>query len=135
MKIAIPMAGGQLCMHFGHCEQFALVDVDETAGKPTNTTLVTPPPHEPGLLPRWLHEQGATVIIAGGMGQRAHQLFAQSGVKVVVGAPGRHCGEPCHSLLGRHPGVGTECLRPLKNDIPPIGSFAATAIPAAWCAV
>jgi ATP-binding protein involved in chromosome partitioning len=87
MKIAIPMAGGRLCMHFGHCEQFALVDVDETAGKPTNTTLVTPPPHEPGLLPRWLHEQGATVIIAGGMGQRAHQLFAQSGVKVVVGAP------------------------------------------------
>ena len=87
MKIAIPMAGGQLCMHFGHCEQFALVDVDETAGKPTNTALVTPPPHEPGVLPRWLHEQGATVIIAGGMGQRAHQLFAQSGVKVVVGAP------------------------------------------------
>lgn len=39
MKIAIPMAGGQLCMHFGHCEQFALVDVDETAGKPANTTL------------------------------------------------------------------------------------------------
>jgi ATP-binding protein involved in chromosome partitioning len=87
MKIAIPMAGGRLCMHFGHCEQFALVDVDETAGTSPNTALVTPPPHEPGLLPRWLHEQGATVIIAGGMGQRAHQLFAQSGVKVVVGSP------------------------------------------------
>lgn len=87
MKIAIPMAGGRLCMHFGHCEQFALVDVDEAAGKPTSTTLVTPPPHEPGLLPRWLHEQGATVIIAGGMGQRAQQLFAQNDVKVVVGAP------------------------------------------------
>ena len=87
MKIAIPMAGGRLCMHFGHCEQFALVDVDETAGKPTKTTLVTPPPHEPGLLPRWLHEQGATAIIAGGMGQRAQQLFAESGIKVVVGAP------------------------------------------------
>ena len=84
MKIAIPMAGGRLCMHFGHCEQFALVDVDEIGGKLTNTTLVTPPPHEPGLLPRWLHEQGATVIIAGGMGQRAQQLFSQSGVKVVV---------------------------------------------------
>jgi ATP-binding protein involved in chromosome partitioning len=87
MKIAIPMAGGRLCMHFGHCEQFALVDVDVTNGKPVKTSLVTPPPHEPGLLPRWLHEQGATVIIAGGMGQRAHQLFAQSGVKVLVGAP------------------------------------------------
>jgi predicted Fe-Mo cluster-binding NifX family protein len=87
MKIAIPTADGQLCMHFGHCEQFALVDVDEMAGKPTNTTLVTPPPHEPGLLPRWLHELGVTAIIAGGMGQRAQQLFAQHGVKVVVGAP------------------------------------------------
>jgi predicted Fe-Mo cluster-binding NifX family protein len=87
MKIAIPMAGGRLCMHFGHCDQFALVDVDEKGGTPTNTALVTPPPHEPGLLPRWLHEQGATVIIAGGMGQRAQQLFAQSGIKVLVGAP------------------------------------------------
>jgi len=87
MKIAIPMAGGRLCMHFGHCEQFALVDVDEAAGKAINTTLATPPAHEPGVLPRWLHEQGATVIIAGGMGQRAQQLFAQNGITVVVGAP------------------------------------------------
>jgi predicted Fe-Mo cluster-binding NifX family protein len=45
------------------------------------------PPHEPGLRPRWLHERGADVIIAGGMGQRAQQLFAQSGMTVVVGAP------------------------------------------------
>jgi ATP-binding protein involved in chromosome partitioning len=87
MKIAIPMAGGQLCMHFGHCERFAMVDVDEKAKKPIKTTLVTPPPHEPGLLPRWLRELGATIIIAGGMGQRAQQLFAENGIKVVVGAP------------------------------------------------
>ena len=87
MKIAIPMAGGRLCMHFGHCEQFALTDVDEAAGKPSGTTLLTPPPHEPGLLPRWLHEQGATVILAGGMGQRAQSLFTEQGIRVVVGAP------------------------------------------------
>ena len=30
MRFAIPLAEGQLCMHFGHCEQFALVDVDAT---------------------------------------------------------------------------------------------------------
>jgi predicted Fe-Mo cluster-binding NifX family protein len=85
MKIAIPLAAGRLCMHFGHCEQFALVEVDN--GSANRTSLVTPPPHEPGLLPRWLHEQGVTLVIAGGMGQRAQQLFAQNGVKVVVGAP------------------------------------------------
>lgn len=87
MKIAIPLAGGRLCMHFGHCEQFALVEIDEQTRTLAKTGLVNPPPHEPGLLPRWLGELGANVIIAGGMGMRAQQLFAQNGVTVVVGAP------------------------------------------------
>ena len=87
MRIAIPMAEGKLCMHFGHCEQFALVDVDEAKKTILSTNYLTPPPHEPGLLPRWLHEQGANVIIAGGMGQRALQLFAGNRIAVVTGAP------------------------------------------------
>ena len=85
MKIAIPVTNGRLSAHFGHCEQFALVDVDE--GQAGETTLMTPPPHEPGALPRWLHEQGADLIVAGGMGRRAQQLFAENGIQVVVGAP------------------------------------------------
>lgn len=84
MKIAIPTANGLLCAHFGHCEQFALVDVED--GKIAKTTMVTPPPHEPGLLPRWLSEQGASVIIAGGMGMRAQDFFTQYGIEVVIGA-------------------------------------------------
>ncbi|MBN1594729.1 NifB/NifX family molybdenum-iron cluster-binding protein [candidate division FCPU426 bacterium] len=87
MKIAIPIAGGRLCPHFGHCEQFALVEADMQAKTIQNTRLLNPPPHEPGVLPRWLHEQGAEVIIAGGMGARAQQLFNQNGIQVVVGAP------------------------------------------------
>lgn len=87
MKIAIPMADGALSMHFGHCETFALVSVNPETKTITETRFLTPPPHEPGLLPRWLHEQGAEVIIAGGMGQRAQSLFAENGIKVLVGAP------------------------------------------------
>ncbi len=87
MRIAIPIANGALCMHFGHCEQFALVDVDDVSRSVTATDYLTPPPHEPGVLPRWLGEQGANVIISGGMGQRAQTLFAQNGIQVVVGAP------------------------------------------------
>jgi len=87
MKIAIPLADGRLCMHFGHCEQFALVETDEQ-NNIVNTALLSPPRHEPGVLPAWLHEQGANVIIAGGMGMRAQQLFAQNDIRVVVGAPG-----------------------------------------------
>jgi len=87
MKIAIPVADGRLCMHFGHCEQFALVEVDDGNKTVTGTSYLTPPPHEPGVLPRWLHEQGANVIIAGGMGRRAQGLFSQNEIEVVVGAP------------------------------------------------
>lgn len=87
MKIAIPLMGGQLSMHFGHCESFALVTVDADAGTAEEPTYHTPPAHEPGALPRWLHEIGADVIIAGGMGQRAQQLFTAQEITVVVGAP------------------------------------------------
>lgn len=87
MRIAIPTAGGLLCPHFGHCESFALIDVDEAGRRVVGMSYLDPPPHEPGLLPRWLAEQGADVIIAGGMGGRAQALFAQGGIRVVVGAP------------------------------------------------
>ena len=84
MKIAIPTAEGRLAAHFGHCQQFAIVTV--TDGAIEGTERLEPPPHEPGVLPRWLHEQGADLIIAGGMGQRAQALFQQFGIEVVVGA-------------------------------------------------
>ena len=85
--IAMPVAGGQLCMHFGHCEQFALHDVDTANKEILNSRQLTPPPHEPGLLPRWLHDQGVNLIIAGGMGQRAQDIFAENDIQVIVGAP------------------------------------------------
>jgi ATP-binding protein involved in chromosome partitioning len=87
MKVAIPVCEGVLSMHFGHCEKFALVDVDPDTKAITATTSVDAPPHEPGLLPNWLHEKGVTLVIAGGMGIRAQHLFEQAGVKVIVGAP------------------------------------------------
>ena len=85
MKIAIPLAGGQLTAHFGHCEEFAIVEVDDKTKEILSQSTHTPPHHEPGVLPRWLHEQGAEVIIAGGMGQRAQQLFVANDIAVVVG--------------------------------------------------
>jgi Mrp family chromosome partitioning ATPase/predicted Fe-Mo cluster-binding NifX family protein len=87
MKVAIPVQAGRVSMHFGHCEEFALYEVNEDDKAILGKTMHTPPSHEPGALPRWLHELGANVIITGGMGQRAQQLFAQNGISVIVGAP------------------------------------------------
>ncbi len=87
MRIAIPVVNNALCMHFGHCEVFVLLDVDENTRAITNQEAVTPPPHQPGLLPPWLAERGVTLVIAGGMGQRAQVIFQQNGIEVIVGAP------------------------------------------------
>jgi len=85
MRIAVPLAQGQLSLHFGHCDQFAIFDIDDSINKVINRKDAVPPAHEPGVLPRWLHENNVSVIIAGGMGQRAQQLFTQNDIKVVTG--------------------------------------------------
>lgn len=85
MKIAVPTINGNLCMHFGHCQTFLIFTVADN--KIAGREELTPPPHEPGVLPAWLSEIGANVILAGGMGQRAQSLFAQNNIKVVTGAP------------------------------------------------
>lgn len=85
MRIAVPITDGALAAHFGHCETFALFDVDPATASIVGRSDVVPPPHEPGVLPGWLGEQGASVIIAAGMGSRARQLFAQQDIAVVAG--------------------------------------------------
>jgi len=87
MKFAIPLSQDRLGVHFGHCEKFALVEVDAQSRQITATLTLVPPPHEPGVLPRWLNDLGADVIIAGGMGAHAKQLFEKNDIKVIIGAP------------------------------------------------
>ena len=86
MRIAVPLVQGQLSLHFGHCDQFAILDVNDNSREIINRKDETPPAHAPGVLPQWLHENTVNVIIAGGMGQRAQQLFAQNDIKIVIGA-------------------------------------------------
>ena len=86
MKFAIPLAEGKLTAHFGHCQEFAIIDVEEN--KIINKEVLVPPAHEPGVLPKWLHDKGTNVVIAGGMGQRAISLMEQNGINVITGAPG-----------------------------------------------
>lgn len=86
MKIAVPVTDGRLCPHFGHCELFAFFEVADDSRTVVNSTTVSAPEHVPGLLPKWLHERGATVVLAGGMGDRAQVLLKQAGIAVVTGA-------------------------------------------------
>lgn len=96
-RIAIPLENGILCSHFGHCQQFAIIDAEGQSISAEN--FITPPPHEPGLLPAWLAEKGVTDVIAGGMGQRAIDLFNIQKINVFVGAPVKNPKELADDLL------------------------------------
>ena len=82
-KFAVPVINGKLCAHFGHCEQFAIVETDDK--KVTGHSFLNPPLHQPGAYPRFLAQQGVNVIIAGGMGPKAQQLFTQNKIEVCMG--------------------------------------------------
>ncbi len=98
MRFAVPTHERKLCQHFGHCEAFAII---ETAGNGAilKEEYVPAPEHQPGLLPGWLAERGVSCVIAGGMGSRAKQLFAEKGVTVVTGAQGEYPREVVENYL------------------------------------
>jgi predicted Fe-Mo cluster-binding NifX family protein len=89
MRFAIPLIDGRLCAHFGHCARFALIDADIETKTILSKEEVDAPEHQPGLLPGWLADRGANVVVAGGMGPHAQGLFTEHGIEVVVGVPSR----------------------------------------------
>jgi predicted Fe-Mo cluster-binding NifX family protein len=99
-KIAVPVDNnGLLDGHFGHCKYFAII---QTEGDSIQSEIkVTPPPHEPGVLPRWLAEQGVTDVLAGGMGNQAIQIFNRHNVNVFVGAPKMRAAELATGFLNQ----------------------------------
>jgi predicted Fe-Mo cluster-binding NifX family protein len=86
LKIAIANDDGQVSQHFGHCAEYTFFEVED--GRVVSQTSVPTPPHEPGILPPFLAKHGANCVIAGGMGSRAQELFAQHGIDVIIGVGG-----------------------------------------------
>ncbi len=86
LKIAVASEGEQVTAHFGHCRNFNLYEAD--GSRITGAESVANPGHRPGFLPNFLHGLGVDVIISGGMGGAAVDLFNEHGIEVVVGAAG-----------------------------------------------
>jgi len=88
LKIAVPMESGRFSAHFGGASRFAFYEVDETTRTIVAQSSAMPPPHERGAFPVWLKSQGAHVVLAGGMGPRAVQIFDHYGIRTVLGVEG-----------------------------------------------
>ena len=84
MRIAIPVVNQKLSAHFGHSEKFYFFDIEDN--KIIKIDILNPPPHAIGTIPRWVAEQKATDLIAGGIGQKAINIFNQNGINVHIGA-------------------------------------------------
>lgn len=86
MIVAIAKEGSHVSQHFGHCEGFELARIED--GRVMDRETIPNPGHRPGFLPVFLAEKGVNVIIAGGMGGSAQNLFSQKGIEVYTGAQG-----------------------------------------------
>lgn len=86
MKIAVASEGSMVTEHFGHCTNFMIFDVEN--GKVVKAESVPNPGHRPGFLPNFLADLGVNVIISGGMGGGAVDIFNARNIEVVTGATG-----------------------------------------------
>lgn len=86
MRIAIASEGKDVTEHFGHCVTFLIYDVEN--GKIVKEESLPNPGHKPGFLPNYLADRGVNVIISGGMGGGAVDIFNERNVEVIVGASG-----------------------------------------------
>jgi len=86
MRIAVAGEGKNVTEHFGHCVNFLIYNVEN--GKIVKEEVIPNPGHKPGFLPNFLADRGVSVIISGGMGGGAVDIFNERNVEVVVGASG-----------------------------------------------
>lgn len=86
MKIVVAAMGNTVAGHFGHCETFIFFETAD--GKIVSETPIPNPGHRPGFLPNFLADHGAEVIISGGMGGGAVDIFNERNVEVIIGVQG-----------------------------------------------
>lgn len=103
--LAIPSShpGGldaMLGAHFGHCDLYTLVTLEDKAIQSVN--VIPNVPHEQGgcMAPvKYLADQGTQALIAGGMGFRPLMGFNQVGISVFFGGDATNVGEAVNAFI------------------------------------
>ena len=107
MKIAVASTGAMTTEHFGHCENFNIFDAEN--GVITKQESIPNPGHKPGFLPNYLGDLGVNVVISGGMGQGAIDIFNQRNIEVITGASGSAEERAKRYLSGELVSTGSIC--------------------------
>lgn len=114
MKIAVASEGKMVAGHFGHCENFNIFEVENK--QVVKTESIPNPGHRPGFLPNFLNDMGVNVIISGGMGGGAIEIFNEKGIEVITGASGS-AGEAVNKYVhGELKSTGSVCHEHQHHD-------------------
>ncbi len=114
MRIAVASEGKNVTEHFGHCEGFLIYDAEN--GEILKEEMVLNPGHKPGFLPNFLADRGVKVIISGGMGGGAIDIFNERDVEVIVGASGVARSAVESYLRGELESTGSVCHEHSHHD-------------------
>ena len=86
MRVALAVDGKNVTEHFGHCEKFVVFTIENQTI--VNQEDIQNPPHQKGLLPKFLKEHNIDVVLVGNMGQMAVELIKQLGIEALRGVSG-----------------------------------------------
>lgn len=112
LKIAIPMANGEFCEHFGGAKEFIILEGAPEQGQVTTSQRLAAPEHQPGVLPRWLATQQIDVVVVSAIGERALIMLAEAGIETRLAAEGMGPSELAVACLqGKLPRVNGENSR------------------------
>lgn len=113
-KIAVASEEQEVTGHFGHCINFNIYDVEDN--KIVKSESIPNPGHKPGFLPNFLNDMGVKVIISGGMGGGAVEIFNEKGIEVIVGAEGDAKAAAESYLQGELKTTGSVCNHDHDHD-------------------
>ena len=114
MKIAVASEKTAVTEHFGHCVNFNVYEVED--GNIIKSESIPNPGHKPGFLPKFIADLGVSVIISGGMGARAIEIFNDNGIEVVVGVKGEAERVVKLFLQGKLKSTGEVCNHHMHSD-------------------
>ncbi|MEL7657623.1 MAG: NifB/NifX family molybdenum-iron cluster-binding protein [Bacillota bacterium] len=114
MKIAVASEGKMVTEHFGHCESFLIFEAEN--GQILESKSYPNPGHRPGFLPNYLNDLGVNVIISGGMGGGAIDIFNEKNIEVIVGAAGSAQTAAEEYLQGKLKSTGSVCHEHQHSD-------------------
>ncbi|HKJ40748.1 MAG TPA: NifB/NifX family molybdenum-iron cluster-binding protein [Sunxiuqinia sp.] len=89
MKIAIPSRSDMVDNHFGHCEYFSIIEVDNQKQVTQKSAMATSKSCGcKSNLAEELAQEGVTLLLAGGIGQGAVSKLKLQNIEVLTGFRG-----------------------------------------------